>query len=158
MFPFFRPYCHTLIVSPISPNLKFSIKDLTFCKECISIGDLSLYQPVFSQFLVATISVDCYLSHYSFYLNQIWRLHKILNALSPPPPPRATEKSTHHRLKASLTPRVILRYRGAKGGGRWRVAREWRKMSRGFSLSPHFRLRRACSQAILYTYLFNCGY
>ena len=47
----------------------------------MSIGDLSLYQPVFSQFSVAAISVDCYLSHSSSDLNQRWRLQKI-----PPPP------------------------------------------------------------------------
>ena len=59
----------------------------------MSIGDLSLYQPVFSQFSVAAISVDCYLSHSSSDLNQRWRLQRILNA--PPPPPHAlsTEKS-----------------------------------------------------------------
>ena len=79
----FRPYCHTLIVSPMSPNLKFSIKDLKFCKECMCIGDLSLCQPVFSQFSVAAISVDCSLSHSSPDLNhQRWGLQKILNALS----------------------------------------------------------------------------
>jgi len=81
LFPFFRPYCHILIVSP---NLKFSIKDLKFCKECMSIGDLSLYQPVFSQPSVAAISVDCSLSHSPSDLNQRWRLQKTLNA--PPTP------------------------------------------------------------------------
>ena len=90
LFPFSRPYCHTLIVSPMSLKLKFSIKDLRFCKECMSIGDLSLYQPVFSQFSVAAISVDCYLSHSSSDLNQRWRLQKIL----PPPRPNTHTVST----------------------------------------------------------------
>ena len=53
----------------------------------MSIGDLSLYQPVFSQFSVAAISVDCYLSHSSSDLNQRWRLQKIL---PPPPAPQHT--------------------------------------------------------------------
>ena len=150
MFPFFRPYWHTLIVSPMSPNLKFSLQGMYVYQRFKSLP------ASISQFSVAAMSVDCYLSHSSSDLNQRWRPQKILNAL--PPSPRSTEKSAHYRLKASLTPRVILRYRGAKGGGQWRVARGWRKMSRGLSFSPRFRLRRACSQALLYTYLFNCGY
>ena len=51
----------------------------------MSIGDLSLYRPVFSQFSVAAISVDCYLSHSSSDLNQRWRLQKILPLPRPPP-------------------------------------------------------------------------
>ena len=96
LFPFFRPYCHSLIVSPMSLKLKFSIKDLKFCKECMSIGDLSLYQPGFSQFSVAAISVDCYLSHSSSDLNQRWRLQKIL---PPPPPPPNTHT---HRVNRNV--------------------------------------------------------
>ena len=97
LFPFSRPYCHTLIVSLMSLKLKFSIKDLRFCKECMSIGDLSLYQPVFSQFSVAAVSVDCYLSHSSSDLNQRWRLQKIL----PHPPPQ--KKHTHtHRVNRNV--------------------------------------------------------
>ena len=74
------------------------MKNLKFCKQCMSIGDLSLYQPVFSQFSVATISVDCSVSHSSSDLNQRWRLQRILCAppYRPyPPPPQApsTEKS-----------------------------------------------------------------
>ena len=115
----------------MSLKLKFSIKDLKFCKECMSIGDLSLYQPVFSQFSVAAISVDCYLPHSSSDLNQRWRLQKIL----PPPRPNThtpcQPKRLHYRLKANLTPRVIIsRRRGRGGGGGW-VARGWRKMSVG---------------------------
>ena len=88
--------------------------------EILSIGDLSLYQPVFSQFSVAAISVDCYLSHSSSDLNQRWRLQKIL------PPPKKKKhthtpcqpKRLHYRLKANLTPRVIIsRRRGGGGGG-----------------------------------------
>ena len=147
-------------MSPISPVVSeiSSIKNLNFCKECMSIGDLSLYQPVFSQFSVAAISLDCYLSHSSSDLNQRWRLQRILNAPPPPPPPTPCQpKSLHHRLISNLISRVIT-YWGAEGGEGSKVARGWRKMSRGLSFSPHFRLRRACSQAILYTYLFNCGY
>ena len=91
----------------------------------MSIGDLSLYQPVFSQFSVAAISVDCYLSHSSSDLNQRWRLQKIL---PPPPPPKkhthtpCQPKRLHYRLKANLTPRVIIsrRRRGEWGGVGWR--------------------------------------
>ena len=128
-----------------------SIKNLKFCKECMSINDLSLYQPVFR----SGCNV-CRLLSLPFFL---WSQSKMATAENTERPfPRSTEKSAHYRLKASLTPRVILHYRGAKGGGQWRVARGWRKMSRGLSFSPHFRLRRARSQALLYTYLFNCGY
>ena len=129
----FRPYCHTLIVSPMSPNLKFSIKDLKFCKECMSIG---LYQPVFSQFSVASISV-CYLSHSSSDLNQRWRLQKILNAPLPHPPSRVNRKVC---IKANLTPKVIS-YCQLKDRGRGGV--EGGEGGGG---------------ALLYTYLFNCGY
>ena len=87
----------------------------------MSIGDLSLYQPVFSQFSVAAISVDCYLSHSSSDLNQRWRLQKIL---PPPRPPPKTHTHTpcqpkrlHYRLKANLTPRVIISRRRGGGGG-----------------------------------------
>ena len=121
LFPFFGPYCHTLIVSPMSPNLKFSIKDLKFCKECMSIG---LYQLVFSQFSVASISV-CYLSHSSSDLNQRWRLQKILNAPLPHPPSRVNRKVC---IKANLTPKVISYWR-TEGGEGSKVARGWKKMS-----------------------------
>ena len=76
------------VVSEIS-----SIKNLKFCKECMSIGDLSLYQPVFTQFSVAAISVDCYLSHSPSDLNQRWRLQKIFPRPPPPPPPSHTDTS-----------------------------------------------------------------
>ena len=122
------------VVSEIS-----SIKNLKFCKECMSIGDLSLHQPVFSQFSVAAMSVDCYLSHSSSDLNQRWRLQKILPPPAPPPPPpthththtSCQPKSLHYKLKANVTPMVIISRRGGRGGGRWRVARGWRKMSVG---------------------------
>ena len=81
----------------------------------MSIGDLSLYQPVFSQFSVAAISVDCYLSHSSSDLNQRWRLQKIL-----PLPRQHTHtpcqpKRLHYRLKANLTPRVTISRRRGEG-------------------------------------------
>ena len=130
-------------MSPVVSEI-FSMKNLKFCKQRMSIGDLSLYQPVFSQFSVATISVDCSVSHSSSDLNQRWRLQRILSAppnRPPPPPPKPRQpKSLHHRLKANLTSTVIS-YWGAEGGEGSKVARGWRKMSRGFSFSPHFRLR-----------------
>ena len=60
------------------------------------------------------------------------------NTPPPPPPPThthtvSTETSArlHYRLKANLTPRVIIsRLRGGVGGWGW-VARGWRKMSDG---------------------------
>ena len=121
----------------------------------MSIGDLSLHQPVFSQFSVAAMSVDCYLSHSSSDLNQRWRLQKILPPTAPPPPPTHTHthtscqpKSLHYKLKANVTPMVIISRRGGRGG---------EEVEGGEGMEENER-RRACSQAILYTYLFNCGY
>ena len=121
-------------MSPVVSEIS-SIKNLKFCKECMSIGDLSLYQPVFTftQFSVAAISVNCYLSQSPSDLNQRWRLQKIL-------PPRRT--SHIHRVNRNVCTtglRLIQLqgslYRGAEGGGvgggGWRVARGWRKMSVG---------------------------
>ena len=78
-------------MSPVVSEI-LSKKNLKFCKQCMSIGDLSLYQPVFSQFSVATISVDCSVSHSSSDLNQRWRLQRILSAPPYRPPPRPVNR------------------------------------------------------------------
>ena len=78
------------------------MKNLKFCKQCMSIGDLSLHQPVFSLKIVLSpilplISIkdgDC--REYSAPL-----------PTAPPPPTPRQPKSLHHRLKANLTSTVI---------------------------------------------------